>query len=293
MEAPVVEDNSPTVRMRQLGMELRRYREAASKSQRDAADWLGYSSGGHTQISKIERGQRPVRVDTVKALCQLYGVTDPVTTEYLEGLARDSRQHGWWVEYGDTVPEWFGKLLGIETSATEVWTYESEYVPGLLQAEGYVRAIAAAATRSDADRFSALRADRQKRLTDSNPLILRAVLNEAVLCRRVGLPDVMHQQVRHIIDIAALPNVTVQVLPFSVGAHPAMSGPFSALRFPGTPTMDTVYLEFKGGAIYKEKPADVERYTTSFERLTDLALDEEETLTYLENMERRYTEWYS
>lgn len=288
----MVEDNSPTVRMRQLGMELRRYREAASKSQRDAADWLGYSSsGGHTQISKMERGQRPVRVDTVKALCQLYGVTDPVTTEYLEGLARDSREHGWWVEYGDTVPEWFGKLLGIETGADEVWTYESELVPGLLQAEGYVRAVAA--TRSDADRFSELRAIRQKRLTDRNPLVLRAVLNEAVLCRVVGGPDVMRRQIRHIIDTAALRNVTVQVLPFSVGYHPAMSGPFSALRFPDTPTMNTVYVEFRDGAVYKEKPRDVESFTTSFECLTQLALDEGETLEYLEDMERRYTKWYS
>lgn len=174
-----------------------------------------------------------------------------------------------------------------ETVATEAWVYESEPFPGLLQAEEYVRAVVS--SRSDAERFSRLRVTRQKRLADDNPLILRAVLNEAVLCRVVGGPEVMRKQIRHVIDIAQLPNVTIQVLPFSVGFHPAMTGSFTALRFPETPTMNTVYVEIKGGALYVEKPPDVDRYTATFESLTELALDETKTISLLEQMERRYS----
>jgi hypothetical protein len=184
------------------------------------------------------------------------------------------------------VPHWFADYLGMETVATEVWTYESEPFPGLLQTEEYARAVVPA---DHAERVTKLRATRQKRLVDENPLILRVVLNEAVLCRVVGGPGVMRRQIRHVIDTAALPNVTVQVLPFSVGFHPAMTGSFTALRFPEVPMMNTVYVNIQGGALYVEKPPDVERYTATFERLAELALDEARTIPLLEEMERRYS----
>jgi Domain of unknown function (DUF5753) len=187
------------------------------------------------------------------------------------------------------VPHWFADFLGMETVASEVWIYESEYIPGLLQTQEYVEAVRSGSIHSDAERFTRLRATRQKRLVDDDPLILRAVLNEAVVCRVVGGPDVMRRQVRHVIDTARLPNVTVQVLPFSVGYHPAMVGSFAALRFPEAP-MNTVYVEIKGGAIYMEKPPDVERYTANFERLTEVALGGEEMVSFLEQIERRYSE---
>lgn len=283
-EATMAADSSPTMRMRQLGMELRRLRDASGKSQEEAALWIDVTD---TALSKIERGVRRARVAYVRSLCQLYDV-DPALTAFLERLARDSGERGWWVDYGNTVPDWFAGYLGIETDAAEVWTYESEPFPGLLQAEEYVKAVVS--TRSDAERFTKLRASRQKRLTDGDPLILRAVLNEAVLRRVVGGAEVMRKQIRHVVNTAQLPNVTVQVLPFSVGFHPAMTGSFTALRFPETPMMNTVYAEIKGGAVYMEKPPDVERYTACFERLTELALDEERTLSFLETMERMYSE---
>jgi transcriptional regulator with XRE-family HTH domain len=278
-----VADNSPTMRMRQLGMELQRLRVAAGKSQQEAAAFIDVTD---TAVSKMENGARRVGVAYVKALCQLYDA-DPALAALLERLARESRERGWWADYGGSVPHWFSDFLGMETVASEVWTYESEPFPGLLQAEEYVRAVVS--TRTDAERFIKLRASRQKRLFDENPLILRAVLNEAVLCRVVGGPDVMRSQIRHMIEMAQLPNVTVQVLPFSVGFHPAMTGSFTALRFPETPVMNTVYVQIKGGAIYVEKPPDVDRYTASFERLTELALDEQETIEFLQRMERRYS----
>jgi len=278
-----VADSSPTVRRRQLGMELQRLREAARKSQQEAGDWIGVSA---SQVSKYETGDRKVKVGYVRSLCELYDV-DAHHKEFLVRLAQESDQRGWWADFGSTVPHWFADFLGMETVATEAWVYESEPFPGLLQAEEYVRAVVS--SRSDAERFSTLRVTRQKRLTDDNPLILRVVLNEAVLCRVVGGPEVMRKQIRHVINTAQLPNVTIQVLPFSAGFHPAMTGSFTALRFPETPTMNTVYVEIKGGALYIEKPPDVDRYAATFEHLTELALDEPRTISFLEQMERRYS----
>ncbi|HET9254083.1 MAG TPA: Scr1 family TA system antitoxin-like transcriptional regulator [Pseudonocardiaceae bacterium] len=276
-----VADGSPTMRMRQLGMELRRLRDLAGKTQEEAAAWINKTD---TTISKYENGARRIDVGNLRSLCQLYDV-EVTHLAFLERLVRESGERGWWAEFGSTVPHWFADFLGMETVATEVWTYESEPIPGLLQTEEYARAVAP----TDAERVTKLRATRQKRLTDDNPLILRAVLNEAVLCRVVGGPEVMRRQIRHVIDTTALPNVTIQVLPFSAGFHPAMTGSFTALRFPEVPMMNTVYVEIEGAALYVEKPRGIDRYTANFERLTELALDESGTISFLEQMEGRYS----
>lgn len=270
--------NSPTVRMRQLGMELKRLREVAGKSQSDTARWLDVDQ---TLVSKWECGDRRVQVAQVKSLCQLYGV-EADHAEFLESLAREAGQRGWWVEYGATVPRWFVNYIGMETAVKEIWTYASEPIPGLLQTREYAEAVA-----SSPD-VSQLRAVRQQRLRGDDPLTLRVVLNEAVLCRTMGGPDVMRDQIRHVIAMAALPNVTIQVLPFLTGFHPALTGPFTALRFPQEP-MNTVYIEIQESAIYLEKPVDVARYTDIFARLTQMALDEEGTIAFLREMERRYS----
>ncbi len=276
---------SPTMRMRQLGMALRRLRDDAGKNQKEAAQWIDVTD---TALSKMERGVRRVRVAYVRSLCQLYGVGSP-QVEFLERLARESNVRGWWAAYGDTVPDWFADFLGMETVAAEVWTYESEHVPGLLQTPEYVEAVANARS-SDPERYARLRATRQERLFDNEePLTLRAVLNEAVLSRPVGGRDVLRGQLQHIIEMQKLPNVTVQVLPFSVGLHPAMAGSFAALRFPETP-MNTVYIDVQGGAVWVEKPPDVERYAATFEHLTRVALTPADTVSLLEQLTRRYSE---
>jgi transcriptional regulator with XRE-family HTH domain len=280
-EATVAE-SSPTVRMRQLGMELRRLRDLAGKSQTQAGAWINKTD---TTISKYETGARRIDVGNLRSLCQLYDV-EATHVAFLERLARESGERGWWAAFGSTVPHWFADFLGMETVATEVWTYESEPFPGLLQTEEYARAVF---PNHNPERFTKLRETRQKRLVDEDPLVLRAVLNEAVLCRVVGGPEMMRRQIRHVIDTAQLPNVTVQVLPFSVGYHPSMTGSFTALRFPEVPMMNTVYVQIRGGALYVEKPPDVDRYTATFERLAELALDEATTISFLEQMERRYS----
>ncbi|MGH8996027.1 MAG: helix-turn-helix domain-containing protein [Acidimicrobiales bacterium] len=269
--------SSPTVRMRQLGMELRRLRDAAGKGQAEAAQWIDVTD---TALSKMERGVRRVRVAYIRSLCQLYDV-ESAHIEFMERLARESGQRGWWADYGNTVPIWFAEYLGMETVAAETWIYASQYLPGLLQCPEYMDAV------SDPDARQ-VRTARQKRLTDDDPLRLRVVLDEAVVRRVVGTAEVMGKQIRHLIDVASLPNITIQILPFTV-FHPEIAGSFTALRFPEEP-MNTIYIGFAGGAVYLEKPADVGRHATTFERLAELALDEEETTTLLEQLERRYLE---
>lgn len=281
-----VADSSPTVRRRQLGMELQRLREAARKNQEEAGSWIGVSA---SQVSKYETGDRKIKVGYVRSLCELYNVDAP-HKDFLVRLAQEADQRGWWADYGNTVPEWYKYFLGFETAAEQIHTYHSELLPGLFQTPDYIRGLDVDAPTDDVDRIIKIRSTRQKRLTDASaPLQLKAILNEAVLRRDVGGHEAMLRQLRHLIEVAELPNITIQVLPFAVGPHPAMIGSFSLLRFPQTPAMDCVFIDIKGGVIYIEKPSDVERYINDFDRLaSDFALPESQTKELIQKeIERR------
>lgn len=278
-------DSSPTVRRRQLGMELQRLRDSAGKSQEEAGHWIGVTA---SQVSKYETGDRKVKVGYVRSLCELYDVDAP-HKEFLVRLAQESDQRGWWADYGNTVPEWYKYFLGFETAAEQIDTYHSELIPGLLQIDEYARGIAHDTPADDVEQAIKIRSTRRERLTEGSPLRLRAILNEAVLRRDVGGPEAMLRQLSHLMAMAERPNITIQVVPFSVGFHPGMAGSFSLLRFSQTPAMDSVFIDIKGGVIYVEKPSDVERYINDFVRLaSDFALQESQTKELLQaEIERR------
>lgn len=255
-------------------MELQRLRDLARKSQGEAARWLGVTA---SQVSKYETGDRKVKVGYVRSLCDLYNVDAP-HKEFLVRLAEEADERGWWADYGNTVPEWYKHFLGFETAAAQINTYHAQLVPGLAQIPDYTRGMADEASVDEVDRIIELRSTRQGRLTDESPLQLSVILDEAVLRRDVGGREVMVRQLHHLIEIAELPNIIIQVLPFGVGYHPAMEGSFSLLRFPETPVMDCVFIDVKDGVLYIEKPSDVERYMTDFSRLaSDFALRESQT----------------
>lgn len=262
----------PIIRRWQLGNELRKARDTAGVTIRAAAGEIEVMPG---TLSKIEGGKQAIKGTYIKLLAPLYGLAAEERARLLM-LAEEANQPGWWVSYGKLVPDWFRLYLGYESDASELNTYESELVPGLLQTEDYARAVVLASkpdsSEPELDRQVELRRERQRRITGDDPPTVHAVLNEAVLLRKVGGPDVMRAQLEHLVRLSKLPHVTLQVLPFDVGAHPAMTAPFNMLGFEEEPGMNTVYLENGRGSLYLEKPADLERYRQMFTQLAQQAL---------------------
>jgi transcriptional regulator with XRE-family HTH domain len=279
IDDPDPDEYGPMVRRKLLGRQLRELRDRAKISQDAAAKYAGLKA---PSISRMENGKQAILPRTVRLLCQCYSVGAP-DMDMLIRQAEESNDRAWYAMYSDTVPQWFESFLGLEAEATEVWAYEAELVPGLLQTPDYIRAVTAAwRTESDADdaelqRFVELRLARQRRLDGDHPPKLHAVINEAVVLRPVGGPATMAAQLRHLLDMSDRDHITVQVLPFAIGAHVAMLGAFTMLRFPEELEMNAVLLEHDHGATSAERPVDLDRYTRKFEWLTAKALSPDQT----------------
>ena len=278
----------PTVMRRRLGKQLRTLRVAASKTPEEVATYLGVR---RPTVTRIEQGKVNILPKNVRLMCQLYDVGAPLLDTLLR-LAAESGQRGWWVSYSDTMPDWFADYVGLEADAEEIWSYESEFVPGLFQTPAYTRAVTRAAhpKRSDEslDLNVKFRMARQEILSSARPPKLNFVVNEAALLRPVGNPAAMAEQVRHVHAMAERPNVTIQVLPIDAGAHAGMTGAFAMLRFPDDLEMNVVYLEHERGAGYLERPADLERYGEIFRELTGTALSPEESFKRLVSLEEHH-----
>lgn len=242
-----------SVRHRRLIQELKRYREEAGYTQEDAATELDWSK---SKQFKLESGAIPVKVSDVRAMCDLYGISGD-RRETLLTLARDARQKGWWHGYGDAVPTWFEVYLGLENDASRISTYQSELFHGLLQTPEYSRQIIRAyhptLDERERERQIEVRRTRQARLRSDKPIELHAILNESVLRRSAPDPSVLRAQLHHLLELMELPNVTVLVLPYSAGLHPAMDGTYEILSFPESPALDVVYLENRTGSLYLEE----------------------------------------
>lgn len=269
---------NPTVRRRRLGAELRKIRERSGLTAAEAADRMAWST---SKISRIEIGRVSTRPIDVRTLLAIYDVSAE-EVEPLVQLAVQSSEKGWWHRYSDVLPEWFDIHLGLESAASVVQTYEAELVPGLVQTEAYARAVLAAHptpdTPDEIDRQVALRMQRQARLTaGTDPLWLHAVVNEAALRRPAGGAEAMRAQLRHLVDLCALPNVTVQVLPFAAGVHGATNGPFGILGFPDAGDPRVAFVDYLVGSLYLETLKEVGRYRLLFSQLCDLSLEPEES----------------
>jgi transcriptional regulator with XRE-family HTH domain len=256
----------PTVVRRQLGRRLRRLREAAGKTERDLEEANLLS---RAKLWRIETGRTPVKVPDVRALCWLYGV-DERTTDALVALAVGTNAQGWQEDYGDVLPGWFSLYLGLEASATHLYTYNAELVHGLLQTPEYVRALHEASNPHGDDgaiqRQVKLRQDRQQAITSREPpLRLTAVFGAGVLARPVGGTDVMAEQVRRLQELNGLSHIEIRVLPWTVGAHAAMVSPFTILDFDDPDDPAVVYLESQTGSRYLEKPEELAEYRRIFD----------------------------
>jgi hypothetical protein len=262
----------PTVLRILLGGQLRRLREASSVT-REAA---GYRiRGSESKISRMELGRVGFKERDVADLLTLYGVTDEKERASLLTLARQANMPGWWHRYSDVLPSWFQPFLGLEGSASLIRTYELQFIPGLLQTSDYARAVILLrhdrAGPGEINRRVSARMGRQQILTRAGAPRLWTVVDEAVLHRPIGGPQVMRGQIAALIEASKLPNVTIQVVPFRAGGHAAAGGAFTLLRFPEQDLPDVVYTEQLTGGVYLEKREDVDAYAEAMDRLSAVA----------------------
>ncbi|CAO0830371.1 helix-turn-helix domain-containing protein [Streptomyces microflavus] len=288
----MTDTSSPTVWRRWLALELTRLRREAGLEQKDVAKALRCTVA---KVSYYETADRPVVVkDLDEVLLPLYSVPEDRWPAYVRA-AKDARKKGWWETHGGPpIPSWFSLFVGLEQGASQIRTYESEAVPGLLQTRAYTDAITRRGTaeraEDEVERQIKLRLTRQDALNRaSSPLRLWAVLNEAVLRRVVGSPAVMRDQLLHVAEMTSHPKITVQVIPFSHGAHPGMAaGPFQILGFPWPTDPGVAYVEHRAGAFYLEAPHEIEAHTVAFEHLVALALSPDESVKMVRDIAEEY-----
>jgi transcriptional regulator with XRE-family HTH domain len=276
-----VRSQGPTVLRIALGAQLRRLREARGIT----AEAAGYAiRASHAKISRMELGRVGFKERDVADLLTLYGITDEQERETFLALARRANVPGWWHQYNDVLPSWFEMYIGLEQASSVIRTYEPQLIPGLLQTPDIARSIIKLgypnASAEDIDRRIALRMRRQEVLRQPGAPNLWAVIDEAALWRLDGRAA-MRDQIQHLIDVAELPNVTIQVMPFYSGTHVAVGGPFTILRFSEPDLPDIVYLEQLTSALYLDKEQDVQHYLMVMDRLCIQAKSPAETTRFL------------
>lgn len=257
----------PTVRRMILGTQLRRLRERAELSRAEA----GYSiRSSESKISRIELGRVGFKERDVVDLLTLYGVTDEDERSQFLDLVQQSNQPGWWHRYSDLIPRWFEDFVGLEEAANRIQAYELQFVPGLLQTEPYARAIAShgrpQAANYDVERRVALRLQRQKVLLGPRAPQVWAIIDESVLHRPFGGRRVLRAQIDHLLELTAMPHISLQVVPYRVSGY-AAEGAFTLLRFSEPELPNIAYIEYLTGALYLEKLDEIETYSRALDQL--------------------------
>jgi transcriptional regulator with XRE-family HTH domain len=271
-----------------LGSQLRRLREAAGITPEQA----GYAiRASRSKISRLENGRVKLKSRDMADLLTMYGVTDAELRSNFLALVGQSNTPDWWRKYSDILPNWFEAYVGLEAAAATIRSFEVQFVHGLFQTEDYARALTRlrrkTAPDAEIERRVALRLKRQDLLSRPDPPKIWSVMDEAVLRRPVGGPAVMRAQFRHLIEVAELPHVTLQIVPFSSGAHAGESGSFTVLRFEERDLPDVVYLEQLTGATYLDQRADVEHYLQVVDELSSEALTPAWTTRFIEQVARQ------
>jgi len=271
---------SPTALRIVLGVRLRRLREAKKISPEEAGYVIRAS---HSKISRLETGRVGFKDRDSVDLLTLYGVTDEALREELRELASRANSPGWWRDYADILASWFEEYLGLEEAAAQIFTYEAQFVPGLLQTEDYARAVILLeySNPKEINRRVSLRVARQAILSGPKPSELWAVIDEAALKRPIGGARAMREQLKHLIEMSQQPNVTIQIIPFTAGGHAAAGGSFSVLHFAEDDLPDMVYHEQLSSAQYQDRQGVVGTYLEVADRLRVEAATPAESLEML------------
>ena len=284
---PAADAQGPTVPRMLVGIELRRYRDAAGITPDQAAYEIRAS---RSKISRMENGLVRFKERDITDLLTLYGITDEQIRGRLVTLARQASTPGWWSKYGDIMADWFESYLGLETAASVIRTFELQFVHGLFQTEDYARAVTllghTAAPADEIDRRVSLRLKRQDLLTSTNPPQVWSVLDEGALRRPVGGRQVMRAQLKHLAEVARMRHVSIQVVPFHRGGHAAAGGSFTVLRFSEPEVPDVVYIEQLTSALYLDKREDVDHYMEVMNHLSTEALTPAQSARFVTEMIR-------
>ncbi|MCZ4121319.1 helix-turn-helix domain-containing protein [Streptomyces sp. H39-S7] len=280
-------NSTSTVLGRRLGGELLRLRVAAGMTQPQAATVLSASTA---KVAKMERGWVPIRDPDIRALCDLYGVSDLSTTAGLLELAAADRGRrkakGWWNQYPELRS--LVEYVALEDVATSVRTWQLAFVPGLFQTPDYARALAVGSAAweepDEIERFVEAKIARQGRLGDDPPLRVWAIVSEGALRQLVGGRDVMRAQLDHLLRLSHLSQVNLQVLPFRAGAHPGMTSAFNIVSFTETGAMDVVYMDTTSSTLWLESPTDAARHAALFDRTARLSLAQHDSRVLIESI---------
>jgi transcriptional regulator with XRE-family HTH domain len=272
------------VQRRRLRTELRKARQDAGLTQEQVAVAMDWSL---SKVIRIEAGSVGISTNDLKALLRHYQLDDPELTSELVALARAARERSWWSVYRDFAPPGLLQLIGYEAASFIIRNFETLLVPGLLQTEDYARAVVQpledGATAERVNTSVEIRMRRQEQLDRDDPPLLFFILDEAVVRRLIGGKDVMRRQIRHLIEMAARPNVTIEIVPFSAGTHPGLRGPFVIVEFRDPGDDDVLYLEARGdllrGGIAEE--GEVTAHREVFEQLRQLSLGPDGSVAYL------------
>ncbi|MFF0773730.1 helix-turn-helix domain-containing protein [Nonomuraea wenchangensis] len=279
---------NPTLRQRQLAMRLRELRHEKGLSAAEVAEQLLCSP---TKISRIERGQRPASLRDVRDLCRLYGLAESKMTELMT-LAREARQKEWWQTLEDVK---FAPMLGLEAGATAITEYVIQLVPGPMQTEDYARAVIRGWLPRIApdileERVQARGKRKSELLFRADPPRYWVLLDESVLHRHVGNGQVMRAQLQHILELAELPHVRIQVIPFTSGAHMGFDSPFRFLEFGrNSDIADTVFVEHQMGLFYLESDKTIRHFEEVIDHLRAEALGFQESLNRVAEMLTKFS----
>ena len=259
---------APTVLRVVLGKRLQHLREKAGFTYEQAGRALDVT---HVTVRRMEKAEVGLKLIYVEKLLQTYGLSEQSEIEEFLDLAKQANQPGWWHSYRDVLPEWFSAFVSLEGESRVIRAYEPHYVPGLLQTESYARAVLRAgmphAPEEEIRRQVALRLERQAVLERAEPPLLWVVMDETVLRRSIGGPEVMREQIDRLIAATELPYVRLQIMPFSVGPHSAMYGPFHLFRFPIDELPDVAFAESLVGAAYFDQRNEVTTFLEALDRM--------------------------
>ncbi|MFF2515735.1 helix-turn-helix transcriptional regulator [Streptomyces sp. NPDC058086] len=260
--------SAPTVGQVVLGRRLLDLRERAGLKREEAARILRVAPA---TVRRMEMAEVALKIPYLQLLLKSYGVSDEEAEAFVQ-LAEEANRPGWWQRFHDILPGWFSMYVSLEGAATLIRSYEPHFVPGILQTEEYARGVlksgAIGQTRpEDIERHVALRMQRQNLLTCEGAPRIWAVMDETALRRPVGGPEVMRAQIDKLIEATKLPNVTLQVVPFSTGPHPGTYGPFVLFRFAMPELPDMVYSEYLTGAVYLDERSEVATHLEVMDRM--------------------------